>query len=548
MHAGCNSWEHGEAAAEGSGAWRCGMAENVEEAATRRRRRSRRSTSQSLELTGEPAGPRAALPRPGDVIAGKYRIEALLGRGGMGAVYTATHLVSEKRVAVKWMLPVQGHSAELSERFIREARATARIDHPNVVDIYDVGEHEGSVYLVMELLHGETLAQRLDRAPIEPAEAAALLMPALRAVAAAHAQGVIHRDLKPDNIFLCSSKEGELREVKVLDFGISKIAADDQRDMAMTASGMVMGTPYYMSPEQIRGLKEVDARGDVYAFGVILYEMLGDCYPFDADTYNALILKIATTDPAPLQQIDPELDSGLVEVVMRAMARELDARYQSIDELGAALEQYAGGVTFRLSNTPQRALSMPTPIAPVRVSRQATTGATERREDLAKPDGRPKLVAAGVAGAVLMLVVLALLAMRSGSSERAVAHEGSGEPGAHEVEPAPLVGAAPGAGPVASPPTVAPAAEAAPAAVEPLPLEHTAPKVAGPAGARPSRRPGRAVESATSAPAAPEAPKSPSRPSLPSDWDERLIQVPARPVKPAPPAKTAAGRLSSDDL
>src|SRR5690349_20299133 len=144
----------------------------------------------------------AALPRRGELIAGKYKIERLLGRGGMGAVFEASHVLSGKRVAVKWMLP-SARDAGLAERFLHESRATARIDHPNVVDIYDVGRKDDSAYLVMELLHGESLATRLERAPLSARQAVAVLMPALRGVAAAHAQGVVHRDLKPDNIFLC---------------------------------------------------------------------------------------------------------------------------------------------------------------------------------------------------------------------------------------------------------------------------------------------------------------------------------------------------------
>jgi eukaryotic-like serine/threonine-protein kinase len=302
---------------------------------------------------------RAKLPSRGDTIADKYRVERLLGRGGMGAVYEASHLLSGKRVALKWMLPSIEQQG-LAERFVHEARATARIDHPNVVDIYDVGRHEDSVYLVMELLHGESLATRLGRAPIVAAEAVPLLMPALRGVAAAHAQRVIHRDLKPDNIFMCTGPDGEARDCKVLDFGISKVASDDC-DLAITTGGAVMGTPYYMSPEQIRGLEEVDERGDIYAFGVILYEILADSFPFDADTYGALVVKVATLDPIPLSVVRPDLDPALAEVVMRAMARERELRYPNVTELAQALSPFAGGVPFRSPRV--RSGSSPTPSA-----------------------------------------------------------------------------------------------------------------------------------------------------------------------------------------
>lgn len=528
------------------------MAENVEESATKRRRRSRRANS--LGLTGDPAVPPATLPRSGQVLAEKYRIDNVIGRGGMGAVYTATHLVSDKRVAVKWMLPAPGQAVELAERFIREARATARIEHPNVVDIYDVGVHAGSVYLVMELLQGETLADRLDRAPVTPTEAVGLLMPALRAVAAAHAQGVIHRDLKPDNIFLCTSKDGELREVKVLDFGISKIAADDRRDLAMTASGTVMGTPYYMSPEQIRGLNQVDRRGDVYAFGVILYEMLGDCYPFDADTYNALILKIATTDPVPLQFVNRELAPELVQVVMRAMARDIEQRFQSVEELAHALEPFAGGITFRMSHTPQGGSF------PVSASMRAGPPAAEQTAARGRSRSRRKL-AALAAFAVVLLVSAVLWASRN-ARELAVT-EAAVSPAAHEVEPAPpaapqpaVANTAPAA--LASDPAGAGDAEeqlTPRAGVEPAPAtEPQSSRTLGrePAVAEPTERPNARRRRVRAQAPEVETPVAvgDARPTLPSDWDERLLKVPGPEPRSAPRTapNTSAGQLSADDL
>jgi serine/threonine protein kinase len=308
----------------------------------------------------------AGLPKPGEVVADKYAIECLLGRGGMGAVFEAVHVLSGKRVAVKWMLPGV-RQARMADRFMHEARATARIDHPNVVDIYDVGTKGDSAFLVMELLHGESLARRLECASLTPTEAVALLMPALRGVAAAHARGVIHRDLKPENIFLCTGPDGEWRDCKVLDFGISKVEPDQQRDIAMTHSGIVMGTPYYMSPEQIRGLNQVDERGDVYALGVILYEMLTGAHPFDANTYNALIVKIATSEPTSIETLKPGIDRGLVAVVMKAIAREREERFQSVAELGLALEPFAAGVSF----LPHPRAVRPRAMKPLRQSRMS---------------------------------------------------------------------------------------------------------------------------------------------------------------------------------
>jgi serine/threonine-protein kinase len=239
---------------------------------------------QGLDQIGEDEFMPGSMPEIGTLIANKYRIEQLLARGGMGAVYAARHAVTGKLVAVKWMLPTLGQIKGARERFLREACATARIAHPNIVDIYDVGSENGSVFLVMEFLRGETFAQRMARTNLSETDAVSLLMPALRAVAAAHAHEVIHRDLKPDNIFLCCNDEGEELEPKVLDFGISKITTDEARDLALTHSGAVLGTPYYMSPEQVRGARNVDARADVYAFGVMLFEALTGQRPFEAET------------------------------------------------------------------------------------------------------------------------------------------------------------------------------------------------------------------------------------------------------------------------
>jgi len=281
-----------------------------------------------------------AMPKTGDLIAAKYRIEQLIGVGGMGAVFSATHQYTGKRVALKWMLPELAKDEDAVRRFMREARAAGRISHPNVVDVYDVGQHDDSYFLVMEYLHGEPLTSALARRDLTPTEVLTLLLPAMRGVAAAHRQGVVHRDLKPDNIFLAYEEDGVRREAKVLDFGISKLASDDQTSMHLTRTGAVIGTPYYMSPEQIRGTGEIDRRSDVYAFGVILYEALSGQVPFMAETYGALVLEIATGTPQPLTELVPNLPLELSRIVLRAMARDVSARYPTMEDLIAALEPF----------------------------------------------------------------------------------------------------------------------------------------------------------------------------------------------------------------
>jgi serine/threonine-protein kinase len=281
--------------------------------------------------------PRAArLPGPGDVIGGKYRIEQLLGRGGMGAVFRARHIVSEKPVAIKWMLrPATDEQAR--RRFEREARAAGRIDHPNVVGPYDIGQEDDCSYLVMELLRGESLRSRLARGPLPAVEAVETLIPAMRGVAAAHQAGVVHRDLKPDNIFLCQAPDGELREAKVLDFGVSSITSSEAVDTTLTQEGTLLGSLAYMSPEQLSNPHDVDARADVYAFGVILYEALTGALPFRGPSHSALAVAIVTAQPERPSQICGELTLELERVVLRAFARERTDRYEDMQSLIEAL-------------------------------------------------------------------------------------------------------------------------------------------------------------------------------------------------------------------
>jgi serine/threonine-protein kinase len=281
-----------------------------------------------------------ALPAVGDVVAGRYKIERQLGAGGMGAVFAATNTITGKRVALKWMLPTaSSRNEELSQRFVREAKAAARITHPNVVDIYDVGTDGDSQFLVMELLTGEPLSDRVQRKRFDPTELVQTLLPALRGLAAAHRAGVIHRDLKPDNIFLCEDPDGGPPRPRVLDFGISKLASDTVH--ALTQTGMIMGTPFYMAPEQIHGAKDADARSDIYATGVIMYEMLTGSVPFQAQTFPALLYAIVHERPTPVGTLAPRVPFALVQIVERAMARNADERFDSMESLIAELEAYA---------------------------------------------------------------------------------------------------------------------------------------------------------------------------------------------------------------
>jgi serine/threonine-protein kinase len=283
----------------------------------------------------------SALPQPGDLIGGKYRIERPLGHGGMGVVFEASHRVTEKRFAIKWLLSEPARSEDSVTRFVREAQVAGRCEHRNIVQVYDIDREAGTLFMVMELLKGEALSERLaQHGRIFYREACRLLVPCIEAVGEAHAAGIIHRDLKPANIFLCRARGREPEMAKVLDFGVSRFAViPESLADARTKSGAVVGTPFYMAPEQMRG-QPIDERVDVYSMGVTLYEVLAGVRPYDAASYGDLLLKIAEAQPPPLSRLVSELPAGLVEIVNRAMAYDRELRFRSMDELAHALEPY----------------------------------------------------------------------------------------------------------------------------------------------------------------------------------------------------------------
>jgi len=285
-----------------------------------------------------------ATPEVGAVIAGKYEVEALLGRGGMGAVYRAQHLFTHRRVALKWLL---ADDESMRMRFIREARAMGALEHPNVVGVLDIGEHEGAAFLVMEFLEGETLREHMGHRAFPPDQAIRILMPALEGIAAAHQAGIVHRDLKPANVFVCIDRDGTVYDAKVLDFGLALSSRQSGTDSDLTQSGAVIGTPRYMAPEQIRGERAVSARADQYAMALILYQMLAGRLPYEAQVYEALVVEIATLDPPSPRVYVPTLPQGLAEVILRALRKDPEQRYPDIEAFARALEPFAEGVSFR---------------------------------------------------------------------------------------------------------------------------------------------------------------------------------------------------------
>jgi serine/threonine protein kinase len=304
----------------------------------------------------------SSLPQPGDVIAGKYRVERALGMGGMGAVFEVTHQVTHKRFAIKWLLPELEDSADAAKRFIREAQVAGRFDHPNVVEVYDLGQEGTASFMVMELLEGESLAARLTRVGrLGAREACEILLPCIEAVAAAHAAGIIHRDLKPANIFLCKASGRTAEHAKVLDFGISKLMTKPgSLDATRTKTGAVMGTPHYMAPEQMRA-RPIDHRVDVYAFGVTLYELLSGKRPFEAESYAELVIQIAGEPARPLHEVVSDLPAGLEAIVSQAMARNPDARFASVEALMHALEPFCGDMSQHVAAAPAGATRGATP-------------------------------------------------------------------------------------------------------------------------------------------------------------------------------------------
>src|SRR5215510_723339 len=248
----------------------------------------------------------------------KYRIEHLLAVGGMGAVYLGTHVPLRKRVAIKVLNP-QVSSTGMVERFHREAITASQIGHEGIAQVTDFGTSlQGEPFLVMEYLEGESLAARLSTSGRLPIEIACELGCAILApLAAAHQAGIVHRDLKPDNVFLVRQSRGEI--VKLLDFGISR-APGLEGEFRLTKTGLVLGTPYYMSPEQARGQSEITPAADLYAFGVMLYEMLVGHVPIQADNYNQLMYRVMVGDFAPPRTQRPDLPEALERIILHSMA------------------------------------------------------------------------------------------------------------------------------------------------------------------------------------------------------------------------------------
>jgi eukaryotic-like serine/threonine-protein kinase len=291
---------------------------------------------------------------PGQVIDGKYRITRLLGTGGMGAVYEGENVRIRRKVAIKMLHLSVSTQADVVKRFEREAQASALVGSEHICEVLDLGVlADGTRYMVMEYLDGETLSGRIKRhGRLLPHQAIPLLLQILEALGAAHAAGIIHRDLKPDNVFILPQRSGMKDFIKILDFGVSKFAQTGGEEMNVTRAGAVVGTPYYMSPEQAKGSSAIDARTDVYAIGVLLYQATTGQVPYQAETFNELLFKIVLEVAPPPQVYVPDIDPEFAGIIMRAMAREPEQRYQSCAEFASALQSFTAARSSALPAPP----------------------------------------------------------------------------------------------------------------------------------------------------------------------------------------------------
>jgi serine/threonine-protein kinase len=331
----------------------------------------------------------------GRVLGGKFRVEGVVGGGGMGIVVAARHLALDQRVAIKFLRPEVSHDAETVARFAREARAAVRVRSEHVARVLDVGEADGGApFLVMELLEGHTMAAELARRRRLPTEEAVdYVLQLCEALAEAHAAGIVHRDLKPENLFLTDRAHG-WRALKVLDFGISKAAptgAGGGRDALLTQTLSMMGSPMYMSPEQIRATKHVDHRADIWSVGIVLYEMLAGRAAYQAGSITELCANVLEESPEPLARAAPSVPAGLAAAVDRCLEKNVRRRYQNVGELAVDLLPFG----------PRRAhASVERIVSVLRTARM-------HRGELAVPSEAPRPAAAPSAVTVSRTVALA---------------------------------------------------------------------------------------------------------------------------------------------
>lgn len=376
---------------------------------------------------------------PGDIIAGKYRVEHILGQGGMGVVVSAMHMQLDERVAIKIMRPEGAGRTEACERFMREARVAVKIKSQHVAKVLDVGQMPDTrPYMVMEYLEGRDLGEELERnGPMPEAQAVDYVLQACDALAEAHKRGIVHRDLKPSNLFLCKNQKPPI--IKLLDFGVSKFKDNSLLPNvapSLTAETALLGTPYYMSPEQIRSAKDVDEKADVWALGVILYELISGRVPFEGTSATGVLAAICGDKPKPLHQVCKTVSADVSEIVGACLEKNLEERMPNVRELVRALAAVApdkastiderlAGIHIQATTANSSRGSMPSiPEGPISVrtsktlSRDEMLGATVGGITQTQPPAghRSKLLAIVAGAAVVTVGVLFFITSREPSA------------------------------------------------------------------------------------------------------------------------------------
>jgi serine/threonine-protein kinase len=407
------------------------------------------------------------------MVGDKYQILRVRGRGGMGVVYEAENTWTRRRVALKVLAPGKETSPSRVQRFMAEARTASQINHPNIVGVLDMGQapSDGALYIVQEWLDGEDLRERLRReGKLDPAAALAVILPVLRALSVAHERGIIHRDIKPANIFLARTTDGEVVP-KIIDFGISK-ELGVQTSLIETETGQILGTPAYMSPEQLKNERPIGPSTDVWAVGVVLYEMLAGAGPFAADNYNVLVHRVLAGERVPLSTAAPSLDPELVAIVHRALEVSPADRCTSARELHDALAAWRGDPSRVSGERPVK------PEPPANESVATPVAFAETLAETPRPLRRSWRLIALVASVTAAFALTAAVALRV----RATTHTTMPRPVAAitHPEPAPPSPAPPRVEPSApTPPSVTALTETAPAQ-----RAHTANRAAPTAHAR----------------------------------------------------------------
>jgi eukaryotic-like serine/threonine-protein kinase len=391
----------------------------------------------------------------GQVVADRYHIIKKLGEGGMGAVYLGEHVKMGRKSAIKVMTQAMSNDPDAVSRFNREASNASRLSHPNICQIYDFGETtDGVIYLAMEFIEGCSLSDLIDReGALPPARAASILKQSAEALQVAHDQTIVHRDIKPDNIMIVTAKDGS-DVAKVVDFGIAKAVAGDETGQKVTKTGLVVGTPEYMSPEQLSGDK-LDGRSDIYSLGLVLYKMLTGVLPFQADTAQETMIKRLTDNPEPLAQARPDIvfPASLQAVLDHALARSVDDRYASAAEFGRDVMASVGdagvpGTRMDVAHVTQAATQLMNTELALKLAKKEKGAAAPAPTPTKK---FPLVPVLGGVGTVGVLAVVAVLMMNKGAAPAP-----AGDAGTPATQGAPAGGQTPPGNPGGTPPANVP--------------------------------------------------------------------------------------------